>query len=114
MPGASTVRPSPHALLPLVASRGQRFAREELQEGRTPPCSTSALRLSTVRANSGEKFWALIFGPELAMLVHVRRPRLLLTAIGSQTGFAVSIVMSSTLLVMATAAAFGILRSGEV
>ena len=52
MPRVSTVRPSPHALLPLVASRGQRFAREELQEGRTPPCSTSALRLSTVRANS--------------------------------------------------------------
>jgi hypothetical protein len=65
-------------------------------------------------AGGGEKFWALIFGPELAMLVHVRRSCLLLTAIGSQTGFAVSIVMSSTLLVMATAAAFGILRSGEV
>ena len=48
------------------------------------------------------------------MLVCVRRSRLLLTAIGSQTGFAVSIVMSSTLFVMATAAAFGILRSGEV
>ena len=48
------------------------------------------------------------------MLVCVRRSRLLLTAIGSQTGFAVSIVVSLTLLVMATAAAFGILRSGEV
>jgi hypothetical protein len=48
------------------------------------------------------------------MQVYVRRPRLLLTAIGSQTGFAVSIVMSSTLLVVATAAAFGSRRSGEV
>ena len=108
------MRPSPHALLPLVASRGQRFARE-LQEGRTPPCSASTLRLSTVRANSVlSPPNETKPNPELAMLVHVRRPRLLLTAIGSQTGFAASIVVSSTLLVMATAAAFGILRSGEV
>ena len=73
----------------------------------------SCLLLTAIGSQTGFAA-SIVVSSEFAMLVYVRRSRLLLTAIGSQTGFAASIVVSSTLLVMATAAAFGILRSGEV